>query len=141
MPKRLGFVVEKCTGCHQCELSCSGMNEGMFSPERSRIRIFLLPNRSLNIPYACFQCEEAWCMHACPVQAIRLNPETGAKVLDQSACVGCKVCTISCPYGTVVYQPASGNVVKCDLCDGDEDGPACVASCPTSAITYEEVSV
>ena len=79
-------------------------------------------------------------MHACPVEAIQLNPETRAKVLDQNRCVACKVCTIACPYGTVVYQPASSKVVKCDLCDGDEDGPACVTACPTSAIAFQEIS-
>lgn len=136
MSKGLNFIIEKCTGCHQCELACSGMNDGIFNQDLSRIRIFLLTEQSKNVPYACIQCEEAWCMHACPVEAIVLNPDTGAKVLSEEVCVGCKVCTIACPYGTVVYHPSSGKVVKCDLCDGDEAGPACVASCPTSAIEF-----
>ena len=138
--KALKFHIEKCTGCHQCELSCSGMNAGIFNQELSRIRIFLLKDAGKNVPYACLQCDEAWCMHACPVQAITRNPETGAKVLNDAHCVGCKVCTIACPYGTVVYQPSTGKVVKCDLCDGDEMGPACVASCPTSAIEFVDVA-
>jgi len=140
MAKSLNFIIEKCTGCHQCELACSGMNDGIFNQDLSRIRIFMLTEEGKNVPYACIQCEEAWCMHACPVEAIKLNRDTGAKVLSDAVCVGCKVCTIACPYGTVMYHPSSGKVVKCDLCDGDEDGPACVASCPTSAIEFIDLS-
>ncbi|MEE8396103.1 MAG: 4Fe-4S dicluster domain-containing protein [bacterium] len=135
MAKVLNFIIEKCTGCHQCELACSGVNAGVFTPDLSRIRIFLFPDQSKNVPYTCNQCEEAWCLHACPVQAITENPNTGAKELSDTVCVGCKVCTIACPYGTVTYQPSTGKVVKCDLCGGD---PACVESCPTGAIQFAE---
>ena len=135
MAKSLQFIIEKCTGCHQCELACAGVNEGAFTPDKSRIRIFLFPEQSKNVPYTCIQCAEAWCLHACPVDAIWENRETGAKVLEESQCVGCKVCTIACPYGTVVYHPTTGKVVKCDLCGGD---PACVTSCPTGAILFTE---
>jgi Fe-S-cluster-containing hydrogenase component 2 len=47
--------------------------------------------------------------------------------------VGCKVCTIACPFGTVNYNQATGKVIKCDLCGGN---PACAQACPTGAITY-----
>lgn len=134
MAKALNFIIDKCTGCHQCELACSGIHTGAFNQDLSRIRIFIMEDESKNVPYACLQCEEAWCMHACPVEAIYESETTGAKVLVGDVCVGCKVCTIACPYGTVVYHPSSGNVVKCDLCEGFEEGPFCVASCPTSAI-------
>ena len=75
----------------------------------------------------------AWCLHACPVDAIRNNAATGAKEVEASRCVGCKVCTIACPFGTVNYNESSGKVIKCDLCGGD---PACATACPTQAITY-----
>ena len=58
---------------------------------------------------------------------------TGAKVVHEDVCVGCKVCTIACPFGTVNYVADSGKVQKCDLCGGD---PACASACPTGAITY-----
>ena len=45
--------------------------------------------------------------------------------------MGCKVCTIACPFGTVNYNSDTGKVVKCDLCGGD---PRCVPFCPTGAI-------
>jgi anaerobic carbon-monoxide dehydrogenase iron sulfur subunit len=46
--------------------------------------------------------------------------------------VGCKVCTIACPFGTVNYTHDTGKVIKCDLCGGD---PECAKACPTQAIT------
>ena len=72
-------------------------------------------------------------MQACPVDAIAYDAETGAKVIFEAACVGCKVCTIACPFGTVNYNSDTGKVIKCDLCGGD---PACAKACPTEAITY-----
>jgi Fe-S-cluster-containing hydrogenase component 2 len=76
-------------------------------------------------------------MQACPVDAITLDAETGAKVVSDSLCVGCKVCTIACPFGTINYSADTGKVVKCDLCGGD---PQCAEACPTGAITYVDAS-
>lgn len=75
-------------------------------------------------------------MQACPVDAIVLNRETGSKDVLADTCVGCKVCTIACPFGTVNYDTDSGKVIKCDLCGGD---PACAKACPTEAITWVDV--
>ena len=76
-------------------------------------------------------------MAACPVDAISVDAVTGAKVISNSLCVGCKVCTIACPFGTVNYNASSGKVIKCDLCGGD---PKCASACPTEAITYVDAN-
>ena len=133
MLKALQLEPEKCTGCLQCEMACSYENEGIFNPAKSRIKVFGFHDEGRFAPYTCTQCDEAWCMHACPVEAIVLNRETGAKEVLEDVCVGCKVCTIACPFGTINYSQATGKVVKCDLCGGD---PQCAAACPTDAITY-----
>lgn len=72
-------------------------------------------------------------MQACPVDAISIDADSGAKVVHAAMCVGCKVCTIACPFGTINYNSATGKVIKCDLCGGD---PACAKACPTAAIRY-----
>ena len=72
-------------------------------------------------------------MKACPTDAISINAELGTKVIDENKCVGCKVCTMACPYGTVNYNSSTGKVTKCNLCDGD---PKCASACPTGAIEY-----
>jgi len=119
MLKQLILDANKCTSCVQCELACSLEHEGLFAPAFSRIKVFEFEHGKRNIPYTCTQCEEAWCMKACPTDA---------------KCVGCKVCTIACPYGTINFNTRSGKVTKCNLCDGD---PKCAEACPTGAITYD----
>lgn len=133
--RMLRIVPEKCTGCVQCELACSFVQTGAFRPSRSVIRVLLFDEQAAYAPYTCFQCGEAWCMTACPVNAIAINPDTGAKVVLAETCVGCALCAIACPFGTIFYDPDTRRAVKCNLCEGD---PACAAACPTGAIVYEE---
>jgi len=134
MEKALVLDSGKCTGCEQCEVACSTVHEGVSNPARSRIKIFNFHDEGRFVPYTCTQCDDAWCMQSCPVDAISVAG-TGAKVVSDALCVGCKVCTIACPFGTVNYNAATGKVIKCDLCDGN---PACVSACPTGAITYTD---
>ncbi len=133
MQKSLHIDSVKCTGCMQCELACSLEHTGSFNPSRSYIKVFTFHHEGRFAPYTCTQCEDASCQRACPVDAISLDAGTGAKVVASDKCVGCKVCTIACPFGTINYSQATGKVVKCDLCGGE---PACVTACPTGAITY-----
>ena len=133
MEKVLLRDAQACTGCMQCEMACSYQTEGKFNPIKSRIKVFEFKEQHLFVPYTCTQCAEAWCMQVCPVDAITVDASTGAKIVSDDVCVGCKVCTIACPFGTVNYNVDNGKVVKCDLCGGD---PKCVAECPTGAITY-----
>ena len=133
MQRSLHIDPEKCTGCLQCEMACSYEQDGLFNPSKSRIRVFTFHEEGRFVPYTCTQCAEAWCVQACPTDAIVINAVTGAKEVKDDLCVGCKVCTIACPFGTVNYNQDTGKVVKCDLCGGD---PACVKAFPTAAITY-----
>ena len=133
MQKSLNIDSAKCTGCLQCEMACSYEHTGAFNPSKSFIKVFTFHDEGRFAPYTCTQCEEAWCQRVCPVDAISIDLSTGAKVISDDKCVGCKVCTIACPFGTVNYSQDIGKAVKCDLCSGD---PKCAAACPTDAITY-----
>jgi len=135
MWKVLAIDPVKCTGCLQCEMACSLTHHGVMVTAKSRIKVFNFEAAGRKVPYTCTQCAEAWCVNACPVDAIVLDQTTGAKVVKMGTCVGCKVCTIACPFGTINYVHETGKVQKCDLCGGD---PACVAACPTGAIAYVE---
>ena len=86
------------------------MRDGVFVRElrrvqsaKSRIKVFDFHETGRKVPYTCTQCDEAWCLHACPVEAITMDTATGAKVVNEATCVGCKVCTIACPFGTINY--------------------------------------
>lgn len=138
MQKSLYIDPVKCTGCMQCEMACSMEKTGTFNPSQSRIKVFNFEEEGRKVPYTCTQCDEAWCMSACPVDAIKLDKATGAKIVEDDTCVGCKVCTIACPFGTINYVAETGKVQKCDLCAGGD--PACVKACPTGAITYVDAN-
>ncbi|MCP4432355.1 MAG: 4Fe-4S dicluster domain-containing protein, partial [Gammaproteobacteria bacterium] len=98
MLKSLSIDPGKCTGCLQCEIACSFEHTGIFNPSRSYIKVFTFHYEGIFAPYTCTQCDEAWCQRACPVEAISVDMSTGAKIVSDDKCVGCKVCTIACPF-------------------------------------------
>jgi Fe-S-cluster-containing dehydrogenase component len=57
--------------------------------------------------------------------------------VDSDRCIGCLSCVFACPFGATFVNTDNGDVLKCDLCDGD---PTCVKVCPTGAITCEEIT-
>ena len=133
MEKLLIFDSSKCTGCKTCEMACSLTQTGVCNPASSRRRTISFDEDILDVPMQCQQCDDPACMNICPTKAIYLDDATGAKVLDQDKCIGCKMCMIACPFGAITVDPLSRQVVKCDLCDGD---PACSKFCPTGALEY-----
>ncbi len=135
MAKLLNIVPNRCTGCLQCELACSWVQTGTFQPSKSLIRVNVFDEEASYAPFTCLQCDEAWCMNACPVNAIGVDVASGAKVVDNALCIGCHLCTIACPFGTVYTLPATDKASKCNLCGGQ---PACEAACPTAAIEFVE---
>jgi Fe-S-cluster-containing hydrogenase component 2 len=135
MANSLKIIPEKCTGCMQCELACSWVQTGLFQPSRSVIRVNIFDEEASYAPFTCFQCDESWCMQACPVNAIAIDPVHGARIVLDQVCVGCHLCTIACPFGTVFTLPASDKASKCNLCGGQ---PACATACPTGAIEAVE---
>ncbi len=136
MEKVIQVDIEKCIGCRSCEVACSLKNVGNSNPTRSKIRVIRYERRGEfhnYVPMICQQCSTPLCLEACPVNAIAKNTETGAMVVSEQTCVGCKVCTVACPIGGVSMDPVTNLAFKCDLCDGD---PECVKYCEPKAISY-----
>jgi anaerobic carbon-monoxide dehydrogenase iron sulfur subunit len=127
---------QKCVSCRTCELVCSFTKTERCNPKDARIRVVMFDEEGFYSPTVCFQCQEAWCAQACPASAITRNEETGAFVVDEARCVGCRMCTVVCPFGQIFISKSKGKASKCDLCDGD---PACVRFCPTEAIKFEKI--
>ena len=129
----------KCIGCRTCEVacvvshqhdrSCSTVSATQFAP-----RIRVVKSGELSTATLCRQCEDAPCANVCPQGAIRR--ENAVWRVDQRRCIGCKSCMVACPYGamTVMMTDDGVQALKCDLCSHSEDGPACVAACPTQAL-------
>jgi Fe-S-cluster-containing hydrogenase component 2 len=132
--KALNIDIDRCTGCHQCELACSFRKLRKFSPCDSRIQIVSSEDRCLSIPVVCLQCRDAPCARVCPVGAIRLDSGTGAYTVDDDRCLGCRMCSLVCPFASITSDRQSGKAIKCDLCDGN---PACEAVCAPGALSFE----
>lgn len=130
--KYLIVFPELCTGCRDCELVCSLKHEGVFNPQKSRIRVIRDVFQGVELPVVCMQCVDAPCMNSCRVEAISVD-DHGAKIIDYEKCIGCRRCIIVCPLGSNFLHPETGKPIKCDLCNG---APECVKFCSTGALRY-----
>jgi Fe-S-cluster-containing hydrogenase component 2 len=132
MQKSLHLDPNKCTGCLQCEMACAWENYRSFTVAKSRIKVFTFHHEGRFVPYTCTQCDEAWCLIACPVEAIRSTPPPARRSCSRPTCVGCKVCTIACPFGTINYVSRRA---RCRSATS-ATAPGLRKACPTGAITY-----
>jgi len=98
--------------------------------------------QTVNFPRSCLHCEDAACVTVCPTGASYKRVEDGIVLVDESKCIGCKLCSWACPYGAREYDVDQGVMKKCTLCidriynenlPENERLPACVMTCPTSA--------
>jgi len=138
MRKILSFNISDCTGCRICELACSLEKGEGANPSKSRIKIIKSEESGVDVPGICQHCENPPCQDVCPVEAIRRDPATEAVLLKQDVCIGCRACTLVCPYGAITMDMDRGVMLKCDLCEGK---PQCVELCPKGALIYERTDV
>lgn len=85
----------------------------------------------------CQQCDTAPCMNVCPSSALKRDALTGAIIVDEALCIGCKMCVSACPFGCIYFAPGLKFAVKCNLCNGD---PKCVQNCMAGALHYADIN-
>ena len=148
MSKHITVALEKCMGCHTCELACaiahseSGNIEIMaIRGEKPGYRLNVETFKGYPVPVNCQHCDDPACVHACPTDAVSRLADGKPVLVDEARCIGCSMCVQACPFGMMTMKENGRSAMKCDLCVrrlavGDQ--PACVASCPTSALFYEE---
>ena len=139
--------VDKCVGCHSCEMACavehsqsktvSGAAAEKPAP-RSRVKVESV--RGAPLPMQCRQCGQAACVEICPKDALSRGKPGEPVVLDDEKCIRCRWCVLACPYGMVSFDKDGKSIIKCDQCyQRVERGemPACVEACPTGALAFE----
>ncbi|HEY3365888.1 MAG TPA: DMSO/selenate family reductase complex B subunit [Symbiobacteriaceae bacterium] len=142
--KQLGFFinVERCIGCHACEVACKDKNDLEVGPRWRRVRIVeggAYPKPfAYSISMACNHCKDPICVKVCPVGAYTKR-EDGLVIHDQSRCIGCRYCTFACPYAAPQFDESKGKAGKCsgchDLVDKGQE-PICVQACILRALEF-----
>ncbi len=138
--------LHRCTRCDDCVRACASTHEG--NPRFVREGV---SHGRLQFVQACMHCTDPVCMIGCPTGAIHRNAANGVIQIEESICVGCGVCANSCPYENIRMMEISSpdgkpyvdkerglpilKATKCDLCQQQPSGPACVAACPHDAMT------
>jgi Fe-S-cluster-containing dehydrogenase component len=89
----------------------------------------------------CMHCLDPACAAGCPFQALHKDPESGVVTWTAEKCIGCRYCTITCPYHIPRFQWVGFNprVTKCEMCDHRLDAglkPGCTSVCPTGAVIF-----
>lgn len=138
-----------CAGCESCSIICGLTHDGFTGPENCRIKVDLGTRSMMHHILACQQCSDHPCYNACPKkdQAMCIDQETGVVYIEEAECVGCGLCARAC-----VFEPSRISIkknhdrkkwkaVKCDLCRGRKEGPACIEYCPVRCLGLSEDSL
>ncbi len=127
----------RCLACRNCERVCSFQDSGGFRRENTNIWVHIDLDARTIFTLTCLQCETAACLEICPAGAITRDPDARAVVVDEAACVGCKMCVNACPFGCIHFEENRRIAAKCNLCGGD---PQCVKNCMSGALTYGDIN-
>ena len=140
-----GFLFDpnRCTGCAACALACSVENELGWGRSWRQIVPFNAERRpgvpSFHLSLTCNHCADAPCVTHCPTGAMRRDASTGAVLVDDTRCIGCRYCAWVCPYDAPRFDEERGVMTKCTLCGHrlrEGGSPACVEACPTDALGF-----
>ena len=104
MAKVLMIHPDRCTGCRNCSLACSFRHEGQFRPAASRVHVYSWERKGFSVPMMCQQCDTASCVNVCPTGALHRAKGTTLVEYKRAKCIGCRMCTIACPFGNAVYD-------------------------------------
>lgn len=95
------FVIadsRRCVACFACQAACveNHLREGLQA--YPRLVVTYTPEGAM--PVQCRQCDQPACVAVCPVKAIALR--NGAVALNETVCIGCKMCGLACPFGVIL---------------------------------------
>jgi Fe-S-cluster-containing hydrogenase component 2 len=124
-----------CVGCRICEAVCSFHWEKTLNPKKARNRVRRI-DPGLDVVVACRNCNQAWCIDACPEEALYKTPK-GIVMVNSKKCRGCGACVEACPFGAIFIHPDTQKAIKCVTCG------FCTKYCPVNTLrilTEEELA-
>ena len=98
----VGFYLDqsRCTGCRACQVVCKDKNRlevGTLYREAHSYTVGEFPKvQGFSYTFSCNHCEDPVCLKNCPTGAI-YKAADGTVIQDQSKCIGCRMCVMSCP--------------------------------------------
>lgn len=138
----------RCLACRACEIACAlahtdtdDLVEAIFR-RGAKPRVYIESAEGLAVPLQCRHCEDAPCVRVCPSGALARPSEAEPVLVDQEKCIGCAYCVQVCPFGVIRLASDEKAIIKCDLCvrrQAEGLQPACVAACPVTALSLEEL--
>ncbi|HEY3311567.1 MAG TPA: 4Fe-4S dicluster domain-containing protein [Anaerolineales bacterium] len=100
----MSIDINKCIGCKYCTYACQAVNNLGDDMIYSVVTTETMPNgKEYFLSRPCMQCDEAPCVHVCPVAATYKRPD-GIVAMDYDRCIGCRYCQVACPYDARVFN-------------------------------------
>ena len=144
--------LDKCVACQGCSIACRQENNTVAVEPGDAIKghaqrwndVFPYPINNVEakgeypnvhtryMTRPCMHCENPPCTKVCPVQATYKDAE-GIVHQDYNRCIGCRFCTVACPYGVrqfnweqPVWSPEFARHINPDTVsiNGSAEGPS-----------------
>ncbi len=165
--------LKRCIGCKTCTVACKAENEvalGVFRTYVHYLETGSYPKaKRYMAPVLCNHCDNAPCVEACPIDAIKTSfkradgvtvhfekkatykrPD-GVVLWDNERCIGCHMCVENCPYKARFVDPTlqaganpgNNGIGKCTQCVHRVDNgvePSCVQSCVGGALAFGDLN-
>jgi Fe-S-cluster-containing dehydrogenase component len=96
--------INLCIGCQYCTFACEAVNN--LADDMRYCVVTTETTQSGDeffLSRPCMHCDEAPCVHACPVEATYKRPD-GIVAMDYDRCIGCRYCQVACPYDARVFN-------------------------------------
>ncbi len=120
---------KKCPAdCTACVEACAARDGGGKLPVIEKVS---LPEKNYETVMTCNQCSSGDCVEVCPTGA--LYHDGDVVKLNESICIGCGLCNMSCPFGGIFSYSGEHKSSKCDMC-AHAGTPACVEACPHAVL-------
>jgi Fe-S-cluster-containing dehydrogenase component len=136
------FDLDRCIACHSCKQENNVRLGAFWSKVLPMGPYGKFPDLEMYwLPVLCQHCKDPQCTKVCPTGASHKSAD-GIVLIDKEKCIGCRYCTMACPYGVRYYNEEEGVVEKCTLCAhlverGEE--PACVKMCVGKARIFGDI--